>query len=173
MKTNKKIIEMVICVSTLTNCYDWVELDLMNPTKAKSKYESFQKEHEGNKFIISDTSMTYGLGINEFDNIDFILDMAENYFSQWTEEQIKVFSDLVAESEFSWDYASYKVNNYDYMLIKHKGKGTEEEYVGRYYAEYLDIPEHFKQFLDYEDYGRNILEENENVTNDDYVIIVY
>lgn len=171
MKNNKKSIEMIICVRDVNNFNAWVELDLMNTAEAKSKYDDFKKEREEHTLFISDTYMRYDLGINEFDNIDFLLQMSEKYFSKWSEEQIEVFSELIIE--FGWYEVADKVNNYDYMLIKHKGKGTEEEAVGRYYAEYLDIPKHIEQFFDYERYGRNILEENENVTNDDYVIIIY
>ena len=173
MKNNKNNIKMIIYVSALfkynkgTN--ERVELDLMKPAESKSKYEKFQKEHEGNEFFISDTSMTYPLGINEHDNIDFLLNMAEKYFCNWSKEQMEIFSYLVAESDFYWEYDAKKVTNYDYVLIEIGDCKSDEEAVGRYYAEYLDK----EQYFDYEQHGRNILEENDNVTTDDYVIIIY
>ena len=77
MKDNKNSIEMIIYVSDLAlynrGVNEWIELDLMNPTQAKSKYDDFKKEREEHALFISDMSMTYNLGINEFDNIDYIL----------------------------------------------------------------------------------------------------
>lgn len=177
MKANKNNVKMIIYVSDLAlynrGVNERVELDLMKPAEARSKYDDFQKEREEHALFISDTLMTYNLGINELDNIDYILYIADIFFSTWSEEQIKVFSDLVTETAFTWDYAINKVTNYDYALIEIGDCKSDEEAVGRYYAEYLDIPNHIEPFFDYEQYGRHILEENDNVTNDDYVIIVY
>ena len=170
-------IEMIIYVSDLAlynrGINEWIELDLMNPTQAKSKYDDFQKEREEHALFISDTSRTYNLGINEFDNIDFILYMADIFFSNWSEEQLSVFSDLVNEGDYEWEKSAEIVNNYDYALIEIGDCKSDEKAVGRYYAECLAIPENIKPYFDYESYGRNILEENDNVTTDDYVIIVY
>lgn len=179
MEDNKNSIEMIIFVSDLTKynqgINEWIELDLMNPTEAKRKYEDFQKANEGHEFFISDTSMTYGLGVNEYDNIDFLLELADNYFIRWSEEQIMVFSDLINELEWDWDDASDKVNNYDYTLIEIDDDDCEsaEEAVGRYYAESLNIPDYIEPYFDYESYGMDILIEVANVITDDYVIIVY
>lgn len=178
MKDNKNSIEMIIYVSDLTKynkgINDWIELDLRNPTEAKSKYEDFKKANEEHEFFISDTSMTYNLGINELDNIDFILEMAETYFSNWSEDQIEVFSDLIAEfDDYDWDYIAEKVNDYDYVIIEIGNCESDEKAVGRYYAEYLNMPDSIESYFDYERYGRDILIGVDNVTTDDYVIIVY
>ena len=134
MKDNKNSIEMVIYVSDLAlynrGVNEWIELDLMTPMKAKSKYDAIKKENEGHEFFISDTSMMYDLGINEFDNIDFILYMADIFFSNWSEEQIMVFSDLIAEADFSWEYGAKKVNDYAYMIIKTGAYESDEKAVG-------------------------------------------
>lgn len=173
----KNSIEMIIYVSDLTKynrgTHDWVELDLMKPTETKRKYDAFKKEHEGDALVISDTSMTYPLGVNKLDNIDFLLKLAENYFSNWNEEQIMVFSDLINELDWDWDDASDKVNNYDYSLIEIGDCKSDEEAVGYYYADCLNIPDYIESYFNYEEYGRDILLETNNVTNDDYVIIVY
>ena len=169
MKNN---IEMVIYVSDLEHyskgINECVELDLMNPEEAKSKYEA----HEGNKFFISDTSMTYDLGIGELDSIEWILDWAEEYLQNWNEEQIKVFSKLI--NEFDWEYASDKVSDYDYVIIEIGDCKSDGEAVGRYFCtEYLHIPPE-KDYIDYEAYGRYILLiKRDYVTTDDSVIIVY
>ena len=177
MKDKKNSIEMIIYVSDLTNynrgIHNWVELDLMNPEEAKSKYDAFQKEYEGHEFVISDTSMTYPLGINKLDNIDFLLELADRYFGNWSEEQIMVFSDLINELEWVLDDASDKVNNYDYTLIETGKYKSDEEAVGYYYADYLDIPNSIVNYFDYESYGRDILLESNSIPTDDYVIIVY
>ena len=174
----KDTIEMVIYVSDLAlyrrGINDWIELDLMNPEEAKSKYDDFQKGREEHALFISDTFMTYDLGINELDNIDFIIYMADMFFSDWSEEQLSIFSELVTEGGYSWTQGAEIVKNYDYALIKIGAYKSDEEAVGRYYAEYLDIAtDLIKQYFDYERYGRDILEENDNVSNEDYVIIVY
>ncbi len=178
MENNKNNIEMIIYVSDLAlyneGINELVELDLMNPTEAKSKYEDFQKEREEHALFISETSMTYNLGINEFDNIDFIIYMADAFFSEWSEEQLNVFCELVNEGDYEWTEAAKIVNNYDYTIITHEGKGTEDEYVGRYYVEEcLDIPDYIKLYFDYASYGRDILIESENITNEDYIIIIH
>ena len=174
MKNN---IEMLIYVSDLKlykrGINEWIELDLMNPAQAKSKYDDFQKEREEHALFISDTSMTYNLGINELDNIDFILYMADIFFSNWSEEQLSVFSDLVNEGDYEWTKAAEIVNNYDYTRIEHEELGKEEECVGQYYAEYLDIPNNIEQYFDYARYGRDILLKTENITNEDYTIIIH
>ena len=148
MKNNKNSIEMVIYVSDLAlynrGVNEWIELDLMNPKQAKSKYDDFKKEREEHALFISDTSMTYNLGINEFDNIDYILYMADIFFSNWSEEQLSVFSDLVNDGDYEWEQSAEIVNNYDYTIIDHEELGEEEKTVGRYYAEYLAIPENIK-----------------------------
>ena len=177
MENNKNSIEMVIYVSDLAHynrgITEWIELDLMNPAEAKSKFDDFQKEREEHALFISDTSMTYNLGINEFDNIDFILYMADIFFSNWSEEQLSVFSDLVKDGDYEWKQAAEIVNNYDYTIIDHEELGKEEEAVGRYYAEYLAIPENKKKYFDYERYGRDVLIGSENITNEDYTIIIH
>lgn len=178
MKDNKKAIKMIIYVSDLElynkGVHEWVELDLMNQAEAKSKYNDFQEEREGHALFISDTSMTYNLEINELDNIDFIIDMADSFFSEWSEEQLNIFCDLVNEGAYEWTEAAKIVNNYDYTVIEHEGKWTEDEYVGRYYAEEcLNIPEHIKPYFDYKAYGRDILIASENITNEDYTIIIH
>lgn len=177
MEDNKNSIEMIIYVSDLTKykkgIHKWIELDLMKPTQAKSKFDAFKKEHEGNKLVISDTSMTYPLRVNKLDNIDFLLELADNYFDNWSEEQIMVFSYLINELEWDWDDASDKVNNYDYALIEIGDYKSDEEAVGYYYADCLNIPDYIESYFDYESYGRDILLETDNVTTDDYVIIVY
>lgn len=177
MKNNKNSIEMVIYVSDLAlynrGVNEWIELDLMNPAQAKSKYDDFQKERKEHALFISDTSMTYNLGINEFDNIDFILYMADIFFSNWSEEQLSVFSDLVNEGDYEWEKSAEIVNNYDYTIIEHEELGREEECVGQYYAEYLAIPDNIKPYFDYESYGRDILLGTESITNEDYTIIIH
>ena len=176
MENNKNKIEMLIYVSDLDlykkGINKWIELDLMNPELAKSKYDDFQKECEEHALFISDTSMTYELGISELDNIDFIIYMADIFFSNWSEEQLSVFSDLVAEGNYDWEKTAKIVNNYDYTKIEHEERGEEEKCVGQYYADYLDIPENLKQYFDYVAYGRDILTETENITNEDYTIII-
>ena len=168
---------MIIYVSDLAlynqGINEWIELDLMNPAQAKSEYDEFQKEREGHGLFISDTSMTYNLGINEFDNIDFIIYMADSFFSEWSEEQLNVFCDLVNEGGYEWTEAGKIVNNYDYTIIELEERGKEEESVGEYYADYLDIPENIKAYFDYASYGRDILLETENITNEDYTIIIH
>ena len=177
MKDNKNNIEMIIYVSDLTlyrkGINELIELDLMNPAESKSKYEDFKKANEGHKFFISDTSMQYELGVSEFDSIEWLLEWAEEYLQGWSEEQIMIFSDIIYELDWDWDDASEKVKNYDYVLIEIGDCETDEECVGRYYAECLDIPNSIVQYFDYVSYGRNILEENDSVTTDEYVLIVY
>lgn len=177
MENNKKSIEMIIYVSDLAlykkGINEWIELDLMNIEEATSKYNAFQKEREEHGLFISDTSMTYELGINELDNIDYIIYMADMFFSSWSEEQLSIFSDLIIEGGYDWTTASKIVHNYDYTKIEHTERGQEEKCVGEYYAEYLDIPENIKPYFNYEQYGRDILLETENVSNEDYTIIVY
>lgn len=177
MENNKNKIEMLIYVSDLAlykkGVNEYVELDLMKPADAKRKYEDFGKEREEHGLFISDTSMTYELGINELDNIDFILYMADIFFSIWSEEQLSVFSDLVTEGAYDWTTASKIVHNYDYTKIEHKEHGKEEKCVGQYYADYLNIPENIKPYFDYTAYGQDILTETENITNEDYTIIIY
>lgn len=177
MEDNKNSIEMIIYVSDLTKynrgTHAWVELDLMNTKETKRKYDAFKKEHEGDELVISDTSMTYNLRINELDNIDFLIKMSEKYFSNWSEEQIMVFSDLINELKWDWDEASDKVNNYDYALIEIGDYKSDEEAVGYYYADYLNIPDFIESYFDYERYGRDILLKTDSITIDDYVIIVY
>ena len=177
MENNKKTIEMFIYVSDLAlynrGIYEWIGLDLMNPAQAKSKYDDFQKEREEHALFISNTSMTYNLGINEFDNIDFILYMADIFFSNWSEEQLSVFSDLVNEGDYEWEKSAEIVNNNDYALIEIGDCESDEKAVGRYYAEYLAIPENIKPYFDYERYGRNILIGTESITNEDYTIIIH
>ena len=177
MENSKNSIKMIIYVSDLAlynrGVNEWIELDLMNPAQAKSKYDDFQKEREEHALFISDTSMTYNLGINELDNIDFILYMSDIFFSNWSEEQLNVFSDLVNEGAYEWTEAAEKVNNYDYALIEIGDCKSDEEAVGRYYAECLDIPNCIEPYFDYERYGRDILIEAENITNEDYTIIIY
>ena len=176
MKNNNNKIEMLIYVSDLAlykkGINKWIELDLMNPAQAKSKYDDFQKECEEHALFISDSSMTYELGINELDNIDFIIYMADIFFSNWSEEQLSVFSDLVKEGPYDWETASKIVNNYDYTKIEHEERGEEAKCVGQYYAECFDIPENIKPYVDYVAYGRDILTETENITNEDYTIII-
>lgn len=174
----KDTIEMIIYVSDLAlykkGINEWIELDLMNPEEAKNKYDDFQKGREGHALFISDTFMTYDLGINELDNIDFIIYMADVFFSDWSEEQLRVFSDLVTEGDYTWTQGAEIIKNYYYTLIKIGDCKSDEEAVGRYYAEYLNITtDRIKYYFDYERYGRDILEENDNVSNEDYVIIVY
>ena len=172
MKNN---IEMVIYVRSLGHCSkevnECVKLDLMNPTEANRKYSAFQKKRKEHGMFISNTSMTYDLGINELDSIEWLLDWADKYLQNWDEEQLEVFSELI--HEYDWTYASDTVSHYDYKIIEIGDCASEEEAVGRYYSECLDIPDHIKRYFDYERYGRNILEERDNVTTDDYVIIVY
>ena len=118
--------------------------------------------------------MTYNLGINELDNIDFILYMADIYFSEWSEDQLNVFCDLVNEGAYEWTTAAEIVNSYDYTVIGHEGRGSEDEKVGRYYAEdCLNIPDYIKPYFDYEKYGRDILIESESITTEDYTIIIH
>ena len=177
MKDNKKAIEMIIYVSDLTlykhGINEWIELDLMNTAEAKSKYNAFKKEREEHELFISDTSMTYNLGINELDNIDYILYIADIFFSNWSDEQLSVFCDVVNEGAYEWTRATKIVNNYDYIVIEHEEWGNEEECVGKYYADYLGIPENIEPYFDYERYGRDILIESEHITNEDYTIIIY
>ena len=177
MGNNKNNNEMIIYVSDLAlyakGVNEWIELDLMNIEEAQSKYNDFQKEREEHGLFISDTSMTYELGISELDNIDYIIYMADIFFSTWSEEQLSVFSDLVVEGGYDWTQASKIVHNYGYTKIVHTERGKEEKCVGQYYAEYLDIPENIKTYFDYEKYGRDILIETENVTNEDYTIIIH
>ena len=171
MEENKNTIEMLIFVSDSTNCSEWVKLDLMKPTQAKSKYDEFKKEHDGHKFLISCTAMAHYLKLEDCTSIEWLLDWAEEYLQNWNEEQIIAFSDLI--TAFDWDVASDKVKYYDYRLIKTSDWDSDEEAVGRYYAEYLAIPEYIKPYFDYERYGRKTLQKFASVTTDDYVIIVY
>lgn len=123
---NKNSIEMIIKVSDLTNCKELIELDLMNPAKAKSKYEDFKKKHEGNEFYIkfytrsykNETKMTDYVGVREIGFIEWILEWAEEYLQKWTEEylqkwdekQINQFSNLVKDG-YDWKSATEKVEN--------------------------------------------------------------
>ena len=177
MNNNNNNIEMIIYVSDLKKyrqgINEWVELDLMNTAETRDKYDAFQKEHEENALFISDTSMTYNLGINEFDNIDYILYIADSYFAEWSEEQIKIFSDLINEGDYDWKDAVKIVNNYDYAFIEISAGESDEEAVGRYCAEDLNIPNHIESYFDYVSYGRDIIIETENVVTDDYVILIY
>lgn len=177
MKNNKNNNEMIIYVSSLKKykkgINEWVELDLMNPEDAKNKFDDFKKENEGHEFIISDTSMEYDLGVNELDNIDFILELAEEYFRNWSEEQMMVFANLINKLDFDWEAGAKKVKDYEYALIEIDFCETDERAVGKYYAEYLDIPDNIEPYFDYEKYGRDIIEQENSITTDDYVIIVY
>lgn len=176
MKDNRNNIKMIIYVSDLAlykrGINEWIELDLMKPQEAKRKYDDFQKEREEHALFISDTSMTYNVGINELDNIDFIIYMADIFFSNWSEEQLHVFSDLVTEGDYEWTKGAEIVDNYDYTIIEHEEQGKEEECVGRYYTEYLELPDNIEQYFNYENYGRDILLHNENITKEDYTIII-
>lgn len=174
--TKDKNLEIIIYVSDLTlysqGVDEWVELNLLEPTEAKRKYDAFQKKHKGHEFFISDTSMTNNLGIREFNAIECILDWAEEYLCNWNEEQISIFSALIVDGAYDWASAADIVENYAYTVIEHNGRGTEEECVGQYYAEFLDIPDHIEPYFDYERYGRDVLIESESITNADYTIII-
>ena len=117
----KNRIEMIINVRDLTNCNELIELDLMNTTETKRKYDAFKKEHEGNKFYIRFHTKFYkgepllidNVGVREIDFIEWILDWAEEYLQEWAEEylknwdeeQINQFSNLVQEG-YDWERAT-------------------------------------------------------------------
>lgn len=110
--------------------------------------------------------------LNEYDNIDEINHLA-HVLSELSESELEKFEAAIAYGEYTSSVKdlinlAQNLDCYDFI------PGIEdEEDLGRYYIEELDalqVPEHLRNYIDYEAYGRDVsMEESSSFVPGGYV----
>lgn len=127
----------------------WLELPATDEEIVRTQWNILIDGEKYEECFITDYEDS-PISIGEYDNLDYLNEVAEEYENLTSEEQ-DVLTHLLNYYGYDFNRAIEIIKNTDYMILN----DIENEIdLGYALAEDLEIPEHLKNYIDYEAIGR-------------------
>lgn len=150
---------------------EWVELPVSEEELEAVKTRIGINEHYEEMFI-TDYETDFGYRIGEYDNIEELNEVAEQ-FEGLDEEEQRVF-EVMLEDGYTSEEALEKISNGDYRIYYDCKDMSDVAYTVVEECGYLNqIPENLQSYFDYEAFGRDLdIEGTFYYNNGDYIEII-